>query len=327
MPAWIHDRAAHLRAKNPAMPEGESWAIATQQSHALGKSPKSYGTAKGRAVAKAKFKTPEDDVKAAKGLSKRAMYSFVEEVTKVAFASSYDNPGALNPVIRSGASSLPAFKAPSLRAAVQKTAASAPTRGNFMMASDIPSFRAPQLGSAIQKTGDLETPDANAGPMPGALKKNNEEQDKEKNSDALPNFVTYSQGDFRPANLNAKHAARYKLEGDAIIEVDEKGKSLGKGNVLKEKDAGGDMSMAFDPASSHKQAMLAMNTQELGQYVMEMRKQAVAGLTPASQLEKSTSIGAPKVSAPPGPSIADQVKPRGKAFGIGMPGAFKTGIG
>jgi hypothetical protein len=141
-----------------------------------------------------------------------------------------------------------------------KTAASAPTRGNFMQASDIPSFRAPQLSAAIQKTGDLETPDANSGPIPGALKKNNEEPEKEKNSDALPNFVTYSPGDFK----------RSKYAG---------------------------------------------------------LKHAVAGLTPASQLEKSTSIGAPKVSAPPGPSIADQVKPRGKAFGIGMPGAFKGTIG
>ena len=52
-----------------------------------------------------------------------------------------------------------------------------------------------------------------------------------------------------------------------------------------------------------------------------------ATITPQSQLEKSTSIGAPKASAPPGPSIADQVKPRGKAFGIGMPGAFKNTIG
>lgn len=210
---------------------------------------------------------------------------------------------------------------------VAKIAASAPTRGNFMQASDIPSFRAPQLGAAIQKTGDLEAPDANAGPVPGALKKNNEEPEKEKNSDALPSFATYSPGDFRPANLNAKHAGHFKLEGDAIIETNKNGKSLGKGNVLKEKDAGGDMSMAFDPAPGTKRAMLAMTTQELSQYVMGMRKQAVAGLTPASQLEKSTSIGAPKVSAPPGPSIADQVKPRGKAFGIGMPGAFKGTIG
>ena len=68
MPAWIHDRADHIRSKNPSMPESEAFAIATQQSHALGKSPKGYGTAKGRAAAKNKYKTPEDDVKTAMDL-------------------------------------------------------------------------------------------------------------------------------------------------------------------------------------------------------------------------------------------------------------------
>jgi hypothetical protein len=43
------------------MPEGESWAIATQQSHATGHSPKSYGTAKGRHEAHEKYPTPGDD--------------------------------------------------------------------------------------------------------------------------------------------------------------------------------------------------------------------------------------------------------------------------
>ncbi len=62
MPAWIHERAEHLLNKNPDM--GKS-TVATQQSHALGKSPKGYGTAEGRRVAKAKFDTPEDDVKTA----------------------------------------------------------------------------------------------------------------------------------------------------------------------------------------------------------------------------------------------------------------------
>jgi hypothetical protein len=47
------------------MPEGEAFAIATQQSHALGKSPKSYGTPKGRHEAKQKFDTPKDDTKTA----------------------------------------------------------------------------------------------------------------------------------------------------------------------------------------------------------------------------------------------------------------------
>jgi hypothetical protein len=65
MPQWIHDRAEHIRAKNPEMPRSMSFAIATQQSHSLGKSPKGYGTTEGREDAKRKYQTPEDDVKAA----------------------------------------------------------------------------------------------------------------------------------------------------------------------------------------------------------------------------------------------------------------------
>lgn len=65
MPEWIHERAKHILAKNPSMPESEAWAVATQQSHSLGKSPKSYGTKGGRETAKAKYDTPKDDKKAA----------------------------------------------------------------------------------------------------------------------------------------------------------------------------------------------------------------------------------------------------------------------
>jgi len=63
MPAWIHERAKHISAKNPSMSESQAWAIATQQSHALGKSPKGYGTLEGRRDAKKKYDTPKDDVK------------------------------------------------------------------------------------------------------------------------------------------------------------------------------------------------------------------------------------------------------------------------
>ena len=58
MPEWIHDRADHIRAKNPEMSESESWAIATQQAHATGKAPKSYGTAEGKREAKKKYDEP-----------------------------------------------------------------------------------------------------------------------------------------------------------------------------------------------------------------------------------------------------------------------------
>jgi len=65
MPKWIHDRARHIQAKNPSMPESTAFAIATQQAHATGKSPKSYGTTSGREAAQEKYKTPGDDKKTA----------------------------------------------------------------------------------------------------------------------------------------------------------------------------------------------------------------------------------------------------------------------
>lgn len=65
MPEWIHNRAEHLLAKNPDMSKSKAFAIATQQSHALGKSPKGYGTAEGKREAKAKYDTPKGDVKKA----------------------------------------------------------------------------------------------------------------------------------------------------------------------------------------------------------------------------------------------------------------------
>jgi hypothetical protein len=95
MPEWIHSRARHIEAKNPEMPESEAFAIATQQSHAVGKSPKGYGTTKGRHQAKKKYTTPSDDKKTADpgGIGKEAaelnhlgpfVASFVDEIEKIA---------------------------------------------------------------------------------------------------------------------------------------------------------------------------------------------------------------------------------------------------
>jgi len=78
MPKWIHDRADHIRSKNPDMPKSEAFAIATQQSHALNKSPKNYGTTQGKHTAKNKYKTPGDDVKTASFLA------FSDELKKIA---------------------------------------------------------------------------------------------------------------------------------------------------------------------------------------------------------------------------------------------------
>ena len=63
MPKWIHDRADHIRAKNPGMPKSMSFAIATQQAHATGKTPKGYGTPTGKHVAKKKYDSPKSEYK------------------------------------------------------------------------------------------------------------------------------------------------------------------------------------------------------------------------------------------------------------------------
>lgn len=59
MPEWLHGRAMHILAKNPSMGKSQAFAIATQQSHATGHTPKSYGTSQGKHEAKAKYDDPK----------------------------------------------------------------------------------------------------------------------------------------------------------------------------------------------------------------------------------------------------------------------------
>lgn len=58
MPVWIEKRKDRILSKNPDMDESTAWAIATQQAHKTGKTPKGYGTAEGRAAAREKYKKP-----------------------------------------------------------------------------------------------------------------------------------------------------------------------------------------------------------------------------------------------------------------------------
>ena len=65
MPAWIHNRAEHILAKNPDMNKSTAFAVATQQAHATGHTPKDFGTTEAKHKARAKFDTPKDDVQTA----------------------------------------------------------------------------------------------------------------------------------------------------------------------------------------------------------------------------------------------------------------------
>jgi hypothetical protein len=66
MPAWIHAREKSLekdmaKTYGPEKAKQVAWAVATQQAHKLGKSPKSYGTVQGRREAKVKFDKPKSE--------------------------------------------------------------------------------------------------------------------------------------------------------------------------------------------------------------------------------------------------------------------------
>lgn len=85
MPQWIHDRAKHIQESGDLIArygkeKGErmAWAVATQQAHALKKSPKSWGTAEGRRDARAKYPTPRDDVHTARPTKDAAASLYAE---------------------------------------------------------------------------------------------------------------------------------------------------------------------------------------------------------------------------------------------------------
>ena len=60
---WVYQRAKHIRSKNPDMEESTSFAIATQQAHKLGKSPKKFRTEQGVARAHEKYQGPVKEYK------------------------------------------------------------------------------------------------------------------------------------------------------------------------------------------------------------------------------------------------------------------------
>lgn len=86
MPEWVHNRAEHILAKNPSMPKGMAFAVATQQAHATGHAPKGFGTSEGKAKAKAKFDTPKNDEQRANpgGLDSPKLAAVIVRIVKQA---------------------------------------------------------------------------------------------------------------------------------------------------------------------------------------------------------------------------------------------------
>ena len=191
----------------------------------------------------------------------------------------------------------------------EKAAASAPTRGNFMMASDIPSFQAPRLDRAIQKNSG-ETSMPTSGPLGGS---SIPLENSGKAAAGMVDGVTANSNDFKPAKLAAITTVEL-----AVLTAE----------LLKEADVSPAVSWnggTFGGAGARR-GISDIPPFRAPRLDRAIQKEGEAGITPAGQLAKTQSVGAPKVTAAPGPSIADQVKPKGAKFGIGIPGAFKTKI-
>lgn len=246
---------------------------------------------------------------------------------KVAFNTNQFS-GPMNPDIRSGASDLPPFRAPQLRRGIQKSSgavtptigpsggdltkagASAPTRGNFMMASDIPPFQSPQLRRGIQKnSGESSMPVS--GPLGGSSVPL---ENSGKSAAGMVDGVTANSNDFKPAKLSSittEQLAFYvwglRKQADVSPASSWNGGTFG----------GAGPRNGISDIPPFRRPQLARAIQKTG----------MAGMTPAGHLAKTQSVGAPKAAAPPGPSIADIAKPRGARFGSAIPGAQKGGIG
>ena len=99
MPKWIHDRAMSLKKDmektyGPEKAEQVAFAVATQQAHKLGKSPKTFkskvtgkkerfGTPEGKAVAKAKFDKPKSEYKKTAADSVKEMAEILKEARRI----------------------------------------------------------------------------------------------------------------------------------------------------------------------------------------------------------------------------------------------------
>ena len=296
MPAWLHARARHILAKNPSMPESQAFAIATQQSHALGKSPNDYGTVKGRKQAKKKYKTPKDDQMTANpGKLKVAL---VERLARLAMT---DVPGTPRMLMR--------HRSPGELAAVQKGIEGTvgrlkePVRAHAHAAAGrlLPEGR---IRSALTRAADLAIDHPEILPMQAV---------------PIPGLT--------PAYLGAKKGLERALDHFAPMK-------LAEGAPTR-----GGFAMASD-VPPFRAPNLRAGIQKAGDLLPEgvtynpgdfkpvniMKKKAGA-LTPAGRLAHSKSVGMPKLTAPAGPSIAEQSKPKGPGFGSGNSGAFKTAIG
>jgi hypothetical protein len=290
MPAWIHDRAEHLLAKNPKMTKSQAFAISTQQGHKLGKNPKGYGTKRGKRAARKKYDKPRKEyVKTPnpKGLESPKMASVYtamtdelwQEAKRKEAADLTDNPYLLDKMHVSPKVRPRRAEAPEPKHRVKLALQQPP--GVFGMPSTTgkPGGMDPakQLANS-QKVGvpKLQAPKMKTMSMKMAM------------------AVSQFSGTLGGGTRDIYRPSDVKYGGPPPPE--ERGKKTKK--------------------SCGYSKMAAMAD--------ELAKLNGVATTPKGKLYQSQRVGSPKVTAPAGPSISELSKPVG--YGTKAPGAVKGSI-
>ena len=264
MPAWIHNRAEHLLAKNPDMEKGTAFAIATQQGHKLGKNPKGYGTKQGKRTAKRKFDKPR------KEYVKTPNPKGLESPKMAAVKSDYILDQVGLPKVRPRRADAPDPKHRVKLGMQVPGVFGMPQQGGQQAAGMNP---AGQLAQS-QKVGvpKLPAPKMQTMGMKMAFAVS------QYSGVRGPGKLDYTPSDMKYAGPPGERGTKRKSCG------------------------------------ATKMAAMAD----------ELAKLNGVAMTPKGKLRQSQMVGAPKVTAPPGPSISELSKPVG--FGTKAPGAVKGTI-
>jgi len=302
MPSWIHERVDSIRAKNPGISESTAWGVATQQAHKLGKTPKDYGTAQGRRVAKAKYDQPVSEYK--KTASFASFYDEVSEVLKSA-------------MIPTSPTMLGAAKNPAAESLAKAQKVGTPDDPNGPKYKALNQVKPTTSGTQTAVTG---SPALKLGSVARDFFAKVAFSASEFSGDTFVFRPQYTSG-VRPVGENVEAASVMdpKLSGDAPLQKEKKAFS----------EAG------FGAASSHGawdgnggNHASGLHWEDPGPaFVMDPKLSGDAPpnkYTRAVMLKEGTDPGAPRITAPPGPSIAQVSKPKG--YGVPLPGALKNRI-
>ena len=268
MPAWIHDRAEHVLAKNPSMNKSTAFAIATQQSHKMGKSPKGYGTKAGKRTARAKFDKPRKEY--VRGANPGKL-----ESPKMTSGKEKQGMGIGQGAWKQQAGFTPTgMKTPTQRLKKSMNVGKFnPDKGLKPLSMKVGSVDFAAFTDEVGKLGEVNQMRLNPKPHVKAVDPTPPNKLFKIKQGFATSQYSGSQGGGRPRYHSMIPPWRQPQ-----------------------------LKTAGPPPPKEKSAAI--------------------GLTPASRLSQTQKVGAPKASAPPGPSIAQVSKPIG--FGKPKPGAIKS---